>query len=262
MDRVTRTKYLANTYKYFGLHERREDVYDNVDGCRVVKFQSGSFSLSLSVYICICIWRERRESWAERELSELTIESDGANRDALAGPPFNEINHNGAEGTTQSIRYAATSRVATKNTTRIHAPAYRGHVSTGCCSDHWGAIVFTTCIQGGNSDLCFKSFSPFFFFATRFTRFVDFVDSFVEYISKKGKRMLHGIFFYGNNKEISSVFAYYFLEGVWNFLHLTIIPAIEFTVEKFAQVFYSALSGVSLDKVGNKNLIFFCETVW
>lgn len=121
-------------------------------------------SLSLSVYICVCIWRERRESWAERELSELTIESDGANRDALAGPPFNEINHNGAEGTTQSIRYAATSRVATKNTTRIHAPAYRGHVSTGSCSDHWGVIVFTTCIQGGNSDLCFKSFSPFFFF--------------------------------------------------------------------------------------------------
>lgn len=177
MDRVTRTKYLANTYKYFGLHERREDVYDNVDGCRVVKFQSGSFSLSLSVYIYICIWRERRESWAERELSELTIESDGANRDALAGPPFNEINHNGAEGTTQSIRYAATSRVATKNTTRIHAPAYRGHVSTGCCSDHWGAIVFTTCIQGGNSDLCFKSFSPFFFFLLR-----DLLDSLISSI--------------------------------------------------------------------------------
>lgn len=102
-----------------------------------------------------------------------------------------------------------------------------------------------------------------FFFATKFTRFVDFVDSFVEYISKKGKRMLvSGYFFYGNNKEISSAFAYYFLEGVWNFLHLTIIPAIKFTVEKFAQVFYSAITGVSLDKVGNKNLIFFCETVW
>lgn len=223
-----------------------------------------ALSLSLSVYICTCIWRERRESWAERELSELTIESDGANRDALAGPPFNEINHNGAEGTTQSIRYAATSRVATKNNTRIHAPAYRGHVSTGCCSDHWGAIVFTTCIQGGNSDLCFKSFSPFFFLLR------DLLDSLISSIPswnifrrrESGCCTVSGYFFYGNNKEISSVFAYYFLEGVWNFLHLTIIPAIKFTVEKFAQVFYSAITGVSLDKVGNKNLIFFCETVW
>lgn len=118
--------------------------------------------------------------------------------------------------------------------------------------------VYRVAIQISVSNL----FLLFFFFATRFTRFVDFVDSFVEYISKKGKRTLHGIFFYGNNKEISSVFAYYFLEGVWNFLHLTIIPAIKFTVEKFAQVFYSAITGVSLDKVGNKNLIFFCETVW
>lgn len=74
--------------------------------------------------------------------------------------------------------------------------------------------------------------------------------------------LVSGYFFYGNNKEISSAFAYYFLEGVWNFLRLTIIPAIKFTVEKFAQVFYSAITGVSLDKVGNKNLIFFCETVW
>lgn len=121
--------------------------------------------------------------------------------------------------------------------------------------------VYRVAIQISVSNL----FLLFFFFATRFTRFVDFVDSFVEYISKKGKRMLHwisGYFFYGNNKEISSVFAYYFLEGVWNFLHLTIIPAIKFTVEKFAQVFYSAITGLSLDKVGNKNLIFFCETVW
>lgn len=60
VDRVTRTKYLANTYKYFGLHERREDVYDNVDGCRVVKFQSGSFSLSLCIYMYMYMERKTR----------------------------------------------------------------------------------------------------------------------------------------------------------------------------------------------------------
>lgn len=104
-----------------------------------------------------------------------------------------------------------------------------------------------------------------FFFLLR-----DLLDSLISSIPswnifrrrESGCCTVSGYFFYGNNKEISSVFAYYFLEGVWNFLHLTIIPAIKFTVEKFAQVFYSALSGVSLDKVGNKNLIFFCETVW
>lgn len=46
---------------------------------------------------------ERVNEWRQREhvceLSELTIELDGANRDAFV-VAFNEINHNGAEGTT------------------------------------------------------------------------------------------------------------------------------------------------------------------
>lgn len=121
--------------------------------------------------------------------------------------------------------------------------------------------VYRVAIQISVSNL----FLLFFFFLLR-----DLLDSLISSIPswnifrrrESGCCTVSGYFFYGNNKEISSVFAYYFLEGVWNFLHLTIIPAIKFTVEKFAQVFYSAITGVSLDKVGNKNLIFFCETVW
>ena len=144
----------------------RREIPKRLGSCTLVHA-----ALSLSLFICMYIWRERWRSWAERELSELTIESDGANRDALAGPPFNEINHNGAEGTTQSIRYAATSRVATKNTTReftlqlerVSRPRFNRVFTPGC----W--IVFTTYIRGGDSDPCFTtsfwlSFFFFFFF--------------------------------------------------------------------------------------------------
>lgn len=138
-------------------------------------------------------------------MSELTIESDGANRDALAGPPFNEINHNGAEGTTQSIRYAATSRVATKNTTReftlqlerVSRPRFNRVFTPGC----W--IVFTTYIRGGDSDPCFTTsfWLSFFFFcyenSTQDSLIgVSSILSFVEYIFRE-RDVVRYLFFMG-----------------------------------------------------------------
>lgn len=188
-------------------------------------------------------------------MSELTIESDGANRDALAGPPFNEINHNGAEGTTQSIRYAATSRVATKNTTReftlqlerVSRPRFNRVFTPGC----W--IVFTTYIRGGDSDPCFTTsfwLSFFFFFFCYENSTQDsvigfsLIFSFVEYIfsiSRKGCCTVS--FFYGNNNEISSVFVYYLLFfkefGIF-------FQSLNSRWRNLRKNFYSAITGVSL----------------
>ena len=73
----------------------------------------------------------------QRELSELTIELDGANRDAFV-VPFNEINHNGAEGTTiySLCRHQPASilKISHEFTLVCSCQTYRHRVSTRC---HW-----------------------------------------------------------------------------------------------------------------------------
>ena len=71
----------------------------------------------------------------QRELSELTIELDGANRDAFV-VPFNEINHNGAEGTTiySLCRHQPASilKISHEFTLVCSCQTYRHRVSTRC----------------------------------------------------------------------------------------------------------------------------------